>query len=250
MKIQNILVLALLIGTPTTYAASLDEPLGIQKKMNASGATSQKKIDSLSEKTASAVEKYRSTLQRAEGLDVYNKQLQTLVESQRKEMASITSQIGEIDNIETGVMPLMLKMTATLDELIEADAPFLLTERQDRVANLHSLLDRADVTIGEKFRRIMEAYMIETDYGKTIEAYQDELVIDGQPLTVDLLRVGRVGLYYQTLDGESSGRWSKKEKAWVALGSDARRDIMHGLRIARKQATPEMLTLAVDAAGE
>jgi hypothetical protein len=251
MKIQKMLLLTLLLGSPLVFAGSVDQPLKIQKNMDSSAAKSQKKIDSLNEKTLTAVEAYRTSIQRAEGFEVYNAQLKKLVESQREEMTSISSQIAEIDNIETGVMPLMLKMTKTLEELITVDAPFLIDEREQRVQNLTELLDRADVSVGEKFRRILEAYMIETEYGRTIEAYQDELVLDsGEPLTVDVLRVGRVGLYYQTLDGHSSGHWSKKNNKWVPLGPDYRRPILDGLRIARKQAPPELLSLAVEAPGE
>jgi hypothetical protein len=250
MKIQKMLVLAVLIGVPSVFAESLEAPLNIQKQINESGAQSQKRIDSLSTKSTEAVAKYRSSIQRAEGLEVYNAQLKKLVESQREEMLSISRQVGEIENIETGVMPLMLKMTDTLDKLIAADAPFLINEREERVRSLHALLDRADVSVGEKFRRIMEAYTIETEYGRTIEAYQGELVLEDKPITVDLLRVGRIGLYYQTLDGDKTGRWSKKDKKWVELDSEFRRPILDGLRIARKQAQPEMLKLAVDASGE
>lgn len=246
-------MLALLISCQLSlsHAENLNEPLNIQKRMDITSAKSQKKIDALNEKTITALEEYRTNIQRLDDLNIYNEQLKKLVQSQREEMTSITSQINEIDSIETGVMPLMLKMTNTLEKLITVDTPFLLSEREQRVQNLHELLDRADVSVGEKFRRIMEAYMIETEYGRTIEAYQDELVLDsGDPLTVDVLRIGRVGLYYQTLDGLSSGRWSKKDNKWVALGSDYRRAILDGLRIARKQAPPELLTLAIDGPGE
>ncbi|MDO8826887.1 DUF3450 domain-containing protein [Methylophaga sp.] len=251
MKIPNILVLMLMLGGASAYAAnSIDEPLAIQKEMDSSGATSQKKIDEVSQKTVSAVQEYRNELQRAVSLDVYNQQLARLVESQRNEMESLTKQIGEIDNIELGVLPLMLKMISTLEQVISADVPFLLKERQARVENLKGLIDRADISVGEKFRRIMEAYVIETDYGRTIEAYQSELLIGGEPLTVDMLRFGRVGLYYQTLDGNTTGRWNANKQAWETLGSDYRRSVLDGLRIARKQAPPEMLKLAVDAPGE
>ena len=141
----------------------------------------------------------------------------------------------------------MLKMTETLEQLLAADVPFLKEERQDRVANLRTLIDRADVTAGEKYRRIMEAYLVEVEYGRTIEAYRGELVIENDARTVDFLRIGRVGLFYQTLDGNESGRWNNSRGAWELLDSGYRTSVRDGLRIARKQTPPELLTLPVNA---
>ena len=77
-------------------------------------------------------------------------------------------------------------------------------------------MDRADVTISEKYRRIVEAYQVEMDYGRTIEAYEGELASEGgDPRTVQFLRVGRVTLLYQTLDGRETGYWDADRKAWV-----------------------------------
>ena len=115
-----------------------------------------------------------------------------------------------------------------------------------RQENLASLIDRADVTAGEKFRRIMEAYLVEVDYGRTNEAYRGELEMGGAVRTVDFLRIGRVGLYYQTLDGEESGQWNSQRKAFERLDDSSRRPIMVGLRVARKQSPPELLTLPIN----
>jgi hypothetical protein len=41
------------------------------------------------------------------------------------------------------------------------------------------MMTRADVTNAEKFRRIMEAYQIENDYGNTIEAYRANIELEG-----------------------------------------------------------------------
>lgn len=228
-------------------AAALENTLEKQESIDKSAAASQTRIDKLADQTGNDLQAYRTASQRLESLTIYNQQMEKLIASQQSEVASIKKQTAEIDNIETGALPLMLKMTETLDELLKADVPFLKDERQKRLENLRGLIDRADVTAGEKYRRIMEAYLVEVDYGRTIEAYRGELVVNNDARTVDFLRIGRVGLYYQTLDGNESGRWNNSRGAWEMLDSAYRTSVRDGLRIARKQTPPELLTLPVNA---
>ena len=182
--------------------------LAEQANSDSAARASQERINTLAAAEARDLQRFRTASQRLESLEIYNVQLQKLIDSQAREIESIVRQTEEIENIETGALPLMIKMTSTLKEIVELDTPFLTLEREQRVANLAALIDRADVTAGEKFRRIMEAYLVEVDYGRTIEAYRSELAMNGDVRTVDFLRIGRVGLYYQTLDGEESGHLS------------------------------------------
>ena len=227
-----------------------EEAINLQSGINREASLSQEKINDYDDKANAAAKTYAAAVQRAESLAIYNGQLKRLIDSQKKEIQSIKRQTEEIETIETGALPLMLEMTDTLQELIEGDVPFLLKERRDRVGNLKLLIDRADVTAGEKYRRIMEAYLIEADYGRTIEAYRGELDMGGIARTVDFLRIGRLGLYYQTLDSEETGNWDKGGQQWEEIEDEYRRSIRDGLRIARKQAPPELLRLPVDAPGE
>lgn len=111
-------------------------------------------------------------------------------------------------------------------------------------------MTRADVTNAEKFRRIMEAYQIENDYGNTIEAYRANIELEDEISSVDFLRLGRVALYYQRLDGSETGYWNNTDKRWEELSSEYRNSIRQGLRIARKEAAPDLLTLPVPTAKE
>lgn len=220
-----------------------------QAEADAAAAESQRRIDDLDDATSRNLAAYRVALQRLDSLTIYNEQLAKLITSQRGEIASIERQTNEIEAIETGALPLMIDMIDALDDLVQADVPFLLGERDERVGRLRGLIDRADVTAGEKFRRVMEAYLVEVEFGRTIEAYRGELERDGAVRTVDFLRFGRVGLYYQTLDGAETGRWNPASRQWETLADSARRPVQTGLRIARKQAPPELLTLPVNAPG-
>jgi len=240
------LALLLLLASPLGATAQ-DAAIETQVRTDDAAAASQDRIDKLDDTATTSLQAYRIAVQRAESLSIYNQQLQKLIKSQEDEIASVQRQTAEIDNIETGALPFMIEMTDTLETIVDADVPFLRDERIERIANLRSMIDRADVTAGEKYRRIMEAYTIEADYGRTIEAYRGELNTSGEVRSVDFLRIGRVGLYYQTLDGAESGRWSAASGNWETLDSSYRRAVRDGLRVARKQAPPSMLRLPVTA---
>ena len=243
---QMFLFIGMSLGIAYAEVDELSPALAEQANSDSAARASQERINTLADAEARDLQRFRTASQRLESLEIYNVQLQKLIDSQAREIESIVRQTEEIENIETGALPLMIKMTSTLKEIVELDTPFLTLEREQRVANLAALIDRADVTAGEKFRRIMEAYLVEVDYGRTIEAYRSELAMNGDVRTVDFLRIGRVGLYYQTLDGEESGHWNSKNRVFERLDDSARRPIMLGLRVARKQSPPELLSLPIN----
>ena len=250
LKVLLVTASASLLCFQVIPVSANEKAINLQSDINQEASLSQEKINDYDDEANAAAKSYAAALQRAESLTIYNGQLRRLIESQQKEIRSIKRQTEEIESIETGALPLMLEMTETLNQLIEGDIPFLTQERRDRVENLKRLIDRADVTAGEKYRRIMEAYFIEADYGRTIESYRGELDMGGTPRTVDFLRVGRIGLYYQTLDSEETGNWDKTDRQWEVLEDEYRRSVRDGLRIARKQSPPTLLRLPVDTPSE
>ena len=137
----------------------------------------------------------------------------------------------------------MFKMIDGLEAFVNLDTPFLIEERKGRVARLRSLMDRSDANPAEKYRKILEAFEIENEYGRTIEAYEGELTVDGVDRTVNFLRLGRVSWLYQTLDGEESGVWSQVDGGWVDLDGDFDAEIRTNLRIAREQAAPNLMVV-------
>jgi hypothetical protein len=233
--------------TTLATAQDIDTAVDLENEGNSKSVQSQKRIDKIDDQTDDMAIEYRSTLDQIESLRVYNAQLDKLLTAQLEELDSLDGQIASVTVIGREVTPLMLRMVDTLDSFVEKDVPLLLTERRNRVAQLRELMDRADVADSEKYRRIMEAYQIENEYGRTIEVYQDTLDMAGQERTLDILRVGRVSLLYQTLDGEEVGAWDQAARQWVELPSEYRNSIRKGIRIARKQMAPDLIRVPVAA---
>lgn len=230
------------------YAEPLNDAINVEQAINSAAIQSQKSIDKLSDKTQKMLEQYRSASHQTETLLTYNKHLKDLLDSQEAEKTSLEQQLKDIENTQREIVPLVLRMLDNLDQFIALDLPFLPEERKQRLNKLKTMMVRADVTHAEKFRRIIEAYQIENDYGNTIEAYRADLTLNDVSSSVDFLRLGRVALYYQRLDGSETGYWDKEQKQWQTLSSDYRNAIRNGLRIARKETAPDLLTLPIPAA--
>ena len=250
----SMLALSAVLATPflaaNAGAETLTSAIKEQARTDSASIKSQKKVDGLSEQTLELLSDYKSVLRQTDSLKIYNDQVARMVNSQQKEIDSLNNQISTIDQTNIEITPLMLKMVSTLEEFVVLDLPFQPEERKARVAKLRVMMDRADITTSEKYRKILEAYQIENEFGRTIEAYKGSLGEGDAVRTYSFLRIGRVALLYQSLDGEETGHWNTRKGQFEELPDSYRSAVNQGLKIARKQAPPALIKLPVQAAEE
>ncbi len=243
-----ITALPMMLALPL-HAKTLEEVTNAQAAVDKAAADSQGRIDKIRDETLDAASKYARALGEAESMEKYNTQLGSQVKDQEKEMALIEKQLLEIETTNREVQPLMQKMVDTLEKFVALDVPFLLGERTNRVKGLQSLMTRSDVSISEKYRRIIEAYQIELEYGRTLESYEGTIDDGGLVRTVNFVRLGRVALMYQTLDGAETGYWNAQEKKWV-IDNDYAQAVAEARRVALKNGAPDLLRIPVPAPQE
>lgn len=221
-------------------AQKLDEPIELREEANAAGQESQKRVEEIATATDNLIAQFRLTNKKIESLNIFNRQLNAVIVSQNEELASLQKQIDGVEEVGRAVTPLMLKMIDALDKFIALDLPFLADERKARVDQLRVLMRRSDVADAERYRRILEAYQIENDYGRSIDAKPGTVSRGGVDVPVDFLRVGRIALMYQTRDETEVGTWNHSKKAFEPLdGYD--NWMSEALRVAKKQAAPQLI---------
>jgi len=230
-------------------AQSVEGAVNAQVGVDKAAAASQERINQLLDKTQDAAAKYAQSLAEAESMEKYNTQLGDQVKQQEAEVLSIETQLLEIATTNREVQPLIQNMVNTLQEFVALDVPFLLEERTDRVESLQGLMARADVAISEKYRRIIEAYQIELEYGRTLDTYEGMLGEGADARAVDFVRLGRIALMYQTLDGAETGYWDAQQKKWIIDNSYAHA-VSEARRVAKKDGAPDLLTVPVPAPQE
>jgi hypothetical protein len=231
---------------PDTQAQVLESTVKKENAINSAAAASQMRVTSLAQQTSDLLSEYRQVVRETESLKIYNDNLEKVVMDQRTEVASINQQLNGLEATNRGIVPLMLEMIDTLDKIVENDMPFRLQERRARVMRLRDMMDQADVTASEKYRRVMEAYLGEMEYGRTTEAYSEALPTTGQ--TVDFLRVGRTLLVYQSSDQATTGWFNPTTREYEELPSRYRLEVKEGLAIAKNEKAPNLVVLPIPGA--
>ena len=223
----------------------IKESLTISTQSIENSGLTQDQIIDLDEQTRILLADFQSTSKEYESLKLYNDQVQKIINSQLEEIESIILKIDELDQTNQRIVPLMLKMIDGLENFILLDLPFLMNERTDRVSNLKSTMDRGDISTSEKFRLITEAYKTELEYGRPIEAYRDNILIDDVETSADFLRIGRIALTYLTVDGSKGGYWDTNVSSWEKSTSSIKRSTADALKVATKQAPPALIKIPV-----
>jgi hypothetical protein len=225
------------------WADKTDEIVNNGKSRIKAGASSQKRIDDIAEKTDKIISQYHQQRKIVEGLKTYNDRLRRTIAAQKEAVGKLERSIEEASLIERQIVPLMIRMIEGLDKFIAADLPFKLDRRQARVERIRGYLTNANVSAAERFRQVLEAYSTENDYGKSISVYTDVIDDGGNNISVNILQVGRAGLYYQTLDGQQSGYWDKASASWVQLDSSHDEGITTAIRITQGKESRDLMTL-------
>ncbi len=253
MKIRKSLIASALVGALAMVSGSvaadpLEDLHKAEAQIHKDGKKSQDKIDNLYEQGQVLLGEYRAVVDETENLKVYNDYVAGLVRSQQAEIDSLNEQIQEIENTRKNVVPLMYKMIDTLEAFVKADIPIKLDERIERIARLRDNMSRADITVSERYRQVLEAYQIEKDMGSLVTAWQGNLNVDGRDRTVDFVMVGRVAWLAQSLDQKSAWVWDNNTKTWKELEDGYLRPVTMTIRVARQQSAPALVKLPIFAA--
>ena len=235
-------------GASLASADSLEAIMQVGKERTIEARASQAKIDRLADETRDLLSDYKTVMKQVEGLRVYNARLERQIANQERRIADIDQSISDAAIIQRQIPPLVTRMLDGLDQFIDLDMPFDLERRKGNAEAVRSNLDRADVTAAEAFRQVLELYSIELQYGRGIESYSGTISVEGADREVDMLRIGRVALIAQTTDGADTRAWNNATRSWEELSSsDYSAAVRKAVRIAKKQATIELLNMPIAA---
>tara|TARA_B100001971_G_scaffold206125_1_gene224487 strand:- start:297 stop:1064 length:768 start_codon:yes stop_codon:yes gene_type:complete len=240
-----LIVVATLLGSSLAFADQIQPLLDVGEQRQNSEQVSQTKIDSMDDDTSLIVNEYKTVSKQIEGLRVYNAQMRKQIERQEERLKEIDKTMKEAQVMQRQVPPFTRRMLAGIEKSIELDMPFHLAERKERIAFANAAIDNPTVSPAEGLRQVLETFNVEMEYGRKLDNYKDTIEIEGQQREVNVLRVGRLALVYQSSDESLTGAWDNNKDEWVPLDNSYRNPTRKGLRIANKLATVSMLELPI-----
>ncbi len=181
--------------------------------------------------------------QRLEQLQAQASQLRARSQISRARIAAKQKQLEDIKQISDQIVPYLQELNRQLKQMVAGDLPFLPDERSQRLRRLDNILQDPDVTASEKFRKLMEALMVEAEYGTTIEVYQQSIDIDGRPRLVNILRLGRIGLFFQSLNRQTCGFFNVAENKWQKLPAKYNHNLAAAMDMGAKRRPVDIVTL-------
>jgi hypothetical protein len=195
--------------------------------------------------TSLIVNEYKTVSKQIEGLRVYNAQMRKQIERQEERLKEIDKTMKEAQVMQRQIPPFTRRMLAGIEKSIELDMPFHLAERKERIAFANAAIDNPTVSPAEGLRQVLETFNVEMEYGRKLDNYKDTIEIEGQQREVNVLRVGRLALVYQSSDESLTGAWDNDTDEWVPLDNSYRNPTRKGLKIANRLATVDMLELPI-----
>jgi len=226
----------------SVHSSDMESVLEVGRDNQQLSAKSQSLIDSTERQTDKIVNEWKAVSKQVEGLKLYNAQKRIQIQAQLDLMDKLDEQLVQVVVMQRQIPPLAQKMLDSLESFISLDTPFRKEERQNRIDLVRSSLAKPKVTASEQVRQVLEAYNIEAEYGRKIDTYESTLN-DGT--VVNILVIGRIGMFYQTKDEQSSGRWNNETGEWDELPGSYRKPIRDGIRMAKKLAPTDMLMMPI-----
>ncbi|MCK9996939.1 MAG: DUF3450 domain-containing protein [Candidatus Krumholzibacteria bacterium] len=210
----------------------------------------QQRQDEWSEEKADLVRRFRSATAGVKWLGERKAEETAQAQALDDRVAELERRLDEADRLEGSMQDTLMVIFHRLEESVVAGLPFLPEERNLRLASVQDELVRPDVTSAEKLRRLLEALQVEAGYASNVEVYQDMIEIDGEQIHADVLRIGRVALFWRTPDGDRVGNFDPAVDRWIELPGRAKRRIGLAMEMASKMRPMELIDLPLGRIGQ
>jgi hypothetical protein len=220
----------------------------VKKKIDAATKIrkeTQEKEDKWASQKSELLAEYRFLKPRLEQLKKQKEKTEKVLKLQRARVAELERKLTESAKVREELHSHLDRWVTKLENYVARDLPFLSDERNKRLFSLREMMADPDTETAEKLRRVMEALQVETEYGSTVEVYQDTIELGGQSTLVNIFRLGRLSLFYQTPDRKEVGHYNSASGTWEPLPSKYRHAIDMAVEMGNRQRPIELIKLPI-----
>ncbi|PIE74808.1 MAG: hypothetical protein CSA18_03230 [Deltaproteobacteria bacterium] len=149
----------------------------------------------------------------------------------------------EVVRIESELNSFLQGIIKKLEFFVKNDLPFHKEERLAKIDKVRDEILLEESSPGDKFRRVFELLKSEVNFGRTIEVYNTEIDLGNEEKNVDILRIGRVSLFFLSPDKKIGGKYNPHEKKWAEVSSKMKKDIDKGILVVKGERPAELVKL-------
>lgn len=231
------LVLALLIfimAAPLVAQSQQDDPGKAVDEAITVGQKTQKRQDEWADEKSDLRVRYRNA-----SANINYLERRVAIENEKatgldERITELERRLDESTRLKNNIQDTLDVVQGRLEHWVMSDLPFLMRERKARLVALDKELSRPEVTSADKLRRLLEVLQIETAYGTSVEVVQDRIVIENDTIFVDMLKLGRLALFWKTSDGERAGEYDIGTHRWIELPEKHHREIRDAMDMAAR----------------
>ncbi len=218
--------------------------LPIHKSLDVRKAT-QNKIADWQDERRQLVSRYDDLEAESKYLVARKIEMEKMLAATSERISARERQLAELSKLSGEMRPALDNILKQLKRVVEADLPFLKNERRRRLATIAQILDDPQIPVSEKFRKTIEALLVEAEYGNTVSVYRETLSIEDKSILVNIFRLGRVSLFFQTLDRKTTGHYDAVLKKWVGLPRSFNRELNIAFEIGARQRPATIVRLPI-----
>ena len=224
----KILILAFvcLFGVdPGLSIAGKESPLAIKRTSEQTVATdvqTQKSVDEWAVEEEHLLKKIDQNERALKRIAWEQKKTGEYLSTLEKKMVELKEMVSEMEKINAELLPMLDWGLERLTTFVQNDIPFDRAARLKRIENAAQTLKDYDMNLLAKTRALFDAVARERDFGYSVDIKKTEIEIEGRPVRVNLLKVGRVRLCALTMDCEKGYVWNSPEAGYAQVKGSVR----------------------------
>jgi len=182
----------------------------------------QKAVDAWAAEEKELLEKIDQQERELKRVEWESKKTAEYLSTLEGKIAELREKAEEMKRINAELLPILDQSLEQLTVFVEKDIPFEKTRRFQKVEETAHILGDYDAGLLVKTRAFFDAMAREVDFGYSVDVKETEIDIEGRSTRVKLLKVGRIGLYALSLDGDRAYEWHPEKATYIQVSGSPR----------------------------